>query len=181
MKALIVVLIVLGFLGTLFLGTYISVNNHDARLRNAIAAKEQAREAVFDETWKSVQQVAQVANKYAEEFKKIYPELMAGRYGNARGGALLSFITEANPNFDTALYIKLANVIEAKRSEFTMVQKQLIDLGREHKNLLTTFPGSLLVRNQVQVEIKVISSERTKEVINSGMDNNIDVFGDEAK
>ena len=160
----------------LFFIMSISLNNQDAVLRNTLKAKESAREAVYDETWKSIKQIAQVTDKYAGDFKEVFPKLMEGRYGNARGGALLSFVTEANPTLDPTLYTKLANVIEAKRAEFTTTQKQLLDLKREHDNLLDTFPGTFFVRNKEKVGVKVISSTRSKEAVETGIDDDTKVF-----
>lgn len=176
MKALIVSLSSVVFLGVIFAVMFVSLNNQDKVLRNSIKAKESSREAVFDETWKTIKQVAQISDKYSKDFKEIYPQLMEGRYGNEKGGSLMKFITESNPNFDTSLYVKLSNVVEAKRAEFTTAQKQIIDLKREHDNLLDTFPGSFLISNREKVEIKVITSGHTKEVMESGEDNQVDLF-----
>lgn len=154
----------------------ISYSNTEIRLRNQLTAKESARVAIFDETWKSVKQIAQVTDKYAEDFKEIYPELMSERYGNARGGALMSWVQESNPDLSTDLYQKLANVIEIKRAEFTNIQRQVIDVKREHDNILDTFPGSHFLADRQKIDITVISSEKTKGVISSGEENNIDIF-----
>lgn len=162
------------------LGTYfllnVSYNNTDKRLRNTLTAKEGARQAVYDETWKSIKQIAQVSEKYSADFKEIYPKLMEGRYGNARGGALLSFVTESNPDLSTDLYKKLANTIEIKRAEFTNIQKQLLDIKREHDNLLDTFPGSHFLSGLEKTVVVVITSSKTKAVIESGEENDISVF-----
>lgn len=176
MKALIVGLLGLGTIVFLFFIMSIQYNNRDAMLRNSFVAKESDREVIYDETWKTIKQIAQVSDKYSKDFKEIYPELIAGRYGNARGGSLLSFITESNPTFDTSLYAKLTNVIEAKRSEFTNVQEELIDVKREHDNLLTMFPGSFFVRNQTRLKIILVSSDKSKETVTTGIENDVDLF-----
>ena len=173
-------LIVAALSGLLLVGTYIllniSYNNSDKRFRNQLTAKEAARVAVFDETWKSVKQIAEVTDKYANDFKEIYPELMEGRYGNSRGGALMSWVQESNPDLSTDMYKKLANVIEIKRAEFTNIQKQLLDIKREHDNLLDTFPGSHFLSGKDKVEVEVISSSKTKAIIDAGEENDISVF-----
>lgn len=176
MKTLIVALGSVLLVGILLAVAFVSLNNKDRTLRNAIKAKESSREAVFDETWKTIQQVAQVSDKYSKDFKEIYPKLMEGRYGKENGNLLLKFVTESNPNFDTSLYSKLINVIEVQRAQFTTSQKQIIDLKREHDNLLDTFPGSLLITNREKVEIKIITSTRTKEVMETGKDDNVNLF-----
>jgi len=80
---------------------YVSYSNSEVRLRNEAEAQQEKLEVVFDATWKIIQQKAGVSSQYAKDFKEIYPELMEGRYNNDRGGALMSWITEHNPEFDT--------------------------------------------------------------------------------
>src|ERR1041385_4848867 len=107
--------ILLGFLGVIAVLVliaivgYVSLSNQEKRLRNLISAQQDTNAAVYDQTWKIISEQANIADQYKEAFAQIYPDLMEGRYGNARGGALLSFITEHNPTFDTRLYEKVAN------------------------------------------------------------------------
>ena len=123
-----------------FSGMYASYTNGEVRLRNQLAAQQEANKAVFDNTWKILQQQAGVTNEYKESFKEIYPKLMEGRY--AEGGQMMKWVQEANPQFDTSLYKTLMNSIEAQRTNFTREQRKLIDLKREHDNLLQTIPSN---------------------------------------
>lgn len=158
-----------------------SYNNTEISLRNQTVAQQKANEAVFDQTWKIISQQAQIANEYKNSFEKIYPQLMEGRYGNARGGALLSFITESNPNFDTKLYSQLANSIEIQRTEFTREQKKLIDIKREHDVLRQSFPSNLFVGNRPEIQITIVTSHKTEETFRTGKDEDIEVFGKDKK
>lgn len=153
---------------------FVTTNNRDASLRNQFQAKERSREAIYDETWKTIKQIAQVSDKYSEDFKKIYPELMEGRY--KEGGSLMKFVTESNPNFDTSLYQKLSNVIESKRSQFTASQEELIDVKREHDNLQTMFPSSLFVMNKERIKITIVSSTKSKDTIDTGIEDEVDIY-----
>jgi len=152
---------------------WMSYNNTEIRLRNQIGAQQKSNEAVFDNTWKIIKEQAGIADQYKEAFAKIYPDLMAGRYGNARGGALLSFITESNPQFDTKLYEKVSNSIEAQRTVFTNEQKKLLDLKREHDNVRMTFPGSVFVGSRPAIEVVVVTSTRTEKAFNTGKDDDL--------
>jgi len=167
------VIVVGGIIGLM----YVSYSNSEVRLRNQVTAQQKSNEAVFDNTWKIISQQAQIADQYKEAFKKIYPDLMAGRYGNARGGALMSFITESNPTFDVKLYEKVANSVEAQRTVFTNEQRKLIDIKREHDNVRTTFPGSFFVGSRAEVQIVIVTSSKTDAAFKAGKDDDTVLFG----
>jgi hypothetical protein len=154
----------------------ISYKNTEVRLRNQIGAQQESNEAVFDNTWKIISQQADISSEYRDAFKEIYPELMEGRYGNARGGSLMSFIHESNPNFDTSLYEKLSASVEGQRTVFTREQQKLIDLKREHDNIRMTFPGSFFVGDRAAVAINIVKSERTNTIFIVGEENEVDLF-----
>lgn len=156
---------------------YVSYNNAEVRLRNQAEAQQQNLEVVYDATWKIIQQKAGVSSQYALDFKEIYPELMEGRYDNELGGALMSWITEHNPEFDTALYQDLMRSIEAERTKFAREQLRLLDIKREHDNVRETFPGSLFVGSRPEIEIKLVTSAKTGEAFSTGQENDVELFG----
>ncbi len=90
---------------------------------------------------------------------------------------LMKWVTEANPEFDASLYKTLMNTIEGSRNEFTMVQKQLIDIDRELKTMKVTFPNSLVLKNKPDLDIKLVTSGKTKEAFETGEENEINPFG----
>lgn len=101
---------------------------------------------------------------------------MEERYGNQRGGALLSFIKESNPNFDVSLYSKVQNAISDERKEFTFHQDKLIDMERQHRNLLRTKPTSFFFNLSDTIHITLVTSSRTNESYLTGEDNDVDLF-----
>lgn len=155
---------------------YAHSHNTEVQLRASIEAQQKVCLSSFDKTWKIIQQQAQVAERYKTTFKEIYPQLMEGRYGNARGGALMSFIQESNPQFDTRLFDRLAASIEAQRTAFHRDQQLLIDRKREHDVFLQSFPVSLIVGSRSKVEIQLITSARTEEAYQSGQENDLELF-----
>ena len=158
---------------SLILGlAYVSISNQEIKLRNKIEAQEQNIESFYDKMWKILQEKAGVSNQYKEAFKEIYPSLMEGRYGNARGGALMSWVTEHNPEFKTDLYIELTRSIEAERTGFFIEQKKMIDMVNQHRIMQNTLPSKLVVGNREPITYVVISSDSTKEIMNSRVDNN---------
>lgn len=167
----------IGLLMVIIIGsTWMGYNNRESRLRNAISAQVKANSAEYDNMWKTIAQMAEVSDNYKESFKEIYVGIMDGRYSKG-DGTLMKWITESNPNFDTKLYEKVVNAIEGKRAEFTESQKKLIDLGREHDNMLTTMPGNLFLFYRDKIDIKVITSTRTENVFTSGIDDDISLRG----
>lgn len=156
--------------------TGISISNKEVKLRSTITAQKEVVESYFDKMWKVIEQKAQVANEYKVAFKEIYPALIEGRYGNEQGGTLMKWITESNPTFDVSLYKDLMKSIEAERAGFFMEQKRLIDLNNEHRIIRNTFPGSFFIGNRPDIEIKIISSSKTKAIIEQGEENDINLF-----
>jgi hypothetical protein len=173
-------------LGGIVLVMYISLNNKEKRGRNLTEAQQNVCQANFDKMHKVIVQTAQVPERFIEQskeaFKEIYPQLMEGRYSNERGGALMSWVSEHNPNFDMAavgkMYERLQVVIEANRNEYFNEQEKLISYRNNHKNLIETWPGSMFIKKErrVPVEITVITSTFTEDVYRTGKEDDIDLF-----
>jgi hypothetical protein len=170
----IVAVFVVGMLGV----SYVSYSNSEIVLRNQIEAQQEANQTVFDQVWKIIQQQAGVTSEYKDSFKEIYSEIMDKRYDNARGGALMSWIHEHNPEFDSSLYGKLMDSIEVQRTQFTTVQKRLIDLKREHDNMLEVFPSSvfLSIAGREEIDIQIVTSTKTKETFATEVEDDIGLF-----
>ena len=126
--------------------------------------------------WKVIQQKAQVTTEYKDAFAKIYPEIISGRYSGDGDGSLMKWVTESNPNFDTSLYTDLMQSIEILRSEFQRNQETMLDLVREHKTLCTTYPGRWFISNTMEIEYTVISSTKSKVVMETGIDDDVKLF-----
>lgn len=179
MKTIIITLSIVGILllgaGLIFFN-YVSLNDREVKLRNQIQTQNKVCEAFYDKMWKIINQKAQVAEQYKSAFKEIYPELIEGRYGNEKGGTLLKFIQESNPNFDISLYSDLSESIEAERTGFFMEQKKLLDINNEHINIRSTFFGKLFLGNRPDEKINIITSDKTQKVFEQGKDNDVNLF-----
>lgn len=154
-------------IGIIGVVTYFNYSNQEIRLTNQMDAQKETNEAFFDKMWKIIQQKAGVSNEYRDAFASIYPDLIKGRYSNG-GGQLMSWIVEQNPDFDTSLYRDLSRSIEVERTGFFNEQKKLVDLKREHDNLLQVFPSSLFLKNRNSQDITIIKSEKTEQVFDIG-------------
>ena len=152
----------------------ISYSNTEIRLRNQIAAQQDANAVIYDKVWKVIAQKAQVTEKAKDSFKEMYVPLMEGRY--ARGGSFMKWIKEHNPQFDFSLFKDLMNSIEALRAEFANVQIRLRDLKREHDNLIGTFPGSWFLSDRKPIKVQLVTSGQTQKTFETGEENEINVF-----
>lgn len=173
---LITLLVILGCGAATFAGMYFSYNNKEIALRAKAEAQVGKIEGVHDKMWKVIQQKAQVTTEYKDAFAEIYPDIISGRYSGDGDGSLMKWVTESNPNFDTSLYIDLMQSIEILRSEFQRNQETMLDLVREHKTLCTTYPGRWFISNTMEIEYTVISSTKSKVVIETGIDDDVKLF-----
>jgi hypothetical protein len=167
-----VLLVALSLIG---ISMYFSYNNQDAKIRAQVEAQRGKIEGVHDKMWKTLQQKAQVTDEYKDAFKEIYPALIEGRYSQG-DGSMMKWITEANPDFDTSLYKDLMQSIELNREEFRKTQERMLDILREHNVLLTTVPSKWFIKNKETIEYTVISSTRSKVVMDTGLDDDVNLF-----
>lgn len=134
-------------IGLIFFAANIRITNKEVTLRKRVTAQQDVCKANFDKMFKVIAQTAQVPEqlmeKSKEAFKEIYTPLMEGRYSNERGGALMSWVTESNPQFDlnaiAPLYEKLQIAIESNREQYFIEQKKLIDIHREHSTYINMY------------------------------------------
>ncbi len=173
---LIGVILIGGFAGITGL-TWLHYHNREVGLRNQIAASQTALKSDFDAMWKIISQKAQIAEQYKDGFKDIYSDLISGRYKDGKQDALLRFIQESNPQFDITLYASLSRSVEAQRTKFADRQRQLLDLKREHDDLLTKGVSSMFVGGRPHIDVTIVTSEKTEDVFNTGQDNDVDIFG----
>ena len=164
--------------GLVTLGMYFSYNNREISLRQEAEAQRGKIEACHDAMWKILKQQAQVSDEYKTAFEEIYPKLIEGRYSQDGGDSkfFMKWIQESNPNFDTRLYQTLMESIEVQRLTFEKAQERMLDIIREHETLCKTVPGSWFIKDKSPIEYEVISSTKTKIVMETGIDDDIDLF-----
>lgn len=171
----IVVIAVVVIIGIVWFSMSVSYQNQEVRYVNQFKAENQKIEAVYDNMWKSIQQIAEVTDNYKDSFKDIYVQITDARY-DKDNGVLMKWIQESNPNFDTSLYQKLAGVIEVERKRFLNAQTKIIDIVREHNNMLDVIPSKWFLSGKDYLEYEVISSSRSKNVMETRMDDDVSVF-----
>ena len=147
-------------------------NNEEKTLRNKAEAEIGVLEASVDNCWKKIVQVSKASEKYEQAFKESYTEIFNARYDD--NNPLMNWIKEDNPKLDSSIYKKIQDVIDSERDNVLNQQATVLDVIREHKTLCETWPGNWFIDNKSEIEFKVISSTRTKEIMKTGIDDNID-------
>ena len=119
MKKIVIVIIavIIGIFVISGISMYFTYNNQEISLRNEAEAQRGKIEGCHDKMWKVIAQQAQISDKYASDFDKIYTHIMSERY-DANDGSLMKWITEANPQFDASLYKNSMQSVEVLRTEF---------------------------------------------------------------
>lgn len=154
----------------------VGISNGEIKLRNKITAKVDVIDAYYDKMWKTIKQQAGVTEEYKESFKEIYPALMEGRYSGDNKGKLMLWIKEDNPEFKPDLLNKLMASIEGLRDGFFTEQKQYRAMIEQHDNMRMVFPSSMIVGGRPQIVAKMITSSQTKEVRETGEENDVELF-----
>lgn len=153
---------------------YFSYNNNEVNLRQEAEAQRGKVEAVYDNMWKIIHQTNEVKNNYSADFKEVVKGTMEGRYSKG-DGSLMKLIVEQNPNLNPNMYARVMDAIQVERTNFTKQQERMLDIIREHTTLCNTMPSKWFISNRKPIEYTIISSTRAKEVVTSGIDDNVEL------
>jgi len=176
--------VVLGIVGILVLialvggcsviGTY----NQEVSLRATIEQKQTDNKNEMDNMKKKICQVAQVSEKAMESLKDIVCGYAEARKGGENPNLIMNWIKESVPNVDTSTFNNLQNIIAGSRDAFTMRQKELLDLKREHDKLLRSFPSNVILSmfGRKPIDVTIVTSTKTEEAFKTGRDDETDVF-----
>lgn len=162
-----------------FVGIYVvSTLNKETGQANALNAKQRDNQSELDNTIKKISQTGQVTVAQKEALKEIIVGHAEERSAGKQGGSLANWIHEAVPNVDTSTFNNLQNLIAASRDRWTMQQKELLDLNREHDNTITMFPSSLVCSlfGRKKIDVTIVTSTRTEKAFETGVDDDISVF-----
>ena len=159
-----------------FFSMSIGYKNDEVKLRNLITSKQNMNVVDHDNTFKKISQGAQVTKKFAEDFDKVYSNIMDKRYKGNVENAFFNVVKEHNPEFSNDLYKELVKTINASRDDFTERQRELTAMGKQHNDLLTVFPGSFFLSDIEPIEIQLVSSTHSQEVFKTGKDDDVELF-----
>lgn len=162
-----------------FGGQAIGIFNRFATLRAAFDNKQIDNTSEHDNMWKKISQVAQVTDAQKEAIKDIMVGYAQARsQGRDGSGSFVNAVREVVPNMDTTTFNNLQNVIVGSRDSFTMRQKELLDIKREHDTLRTTFPGNFVavIFKVEELKAKIVTSTKTEKAFETGKDDDVSVF-----
>lgn len=170
-----ILFIVAAVVAIVIISMYFTYNNKEINLRKEAEAQLGKIESVHDKMWKVIKQKANVTEQYCEMFEKVYPDIIAGRY-SGDGAMSMKWIHEANPAIDTALYKDLMQAIEIQREHLNIAQTRMLDVIREREALIESYPSRWFISNKEKIEYEVITSTRSKTVMNTRIDDDIEMF-----
>lgn len=157
-----------------FLG--ISYRNAAARNRIEFTAQEQRIEASFDEMWKTIQQTAEVDQRYRQDVMELVRGYASDR-GGTGGAGFAQLLTEAVPDIDPNTANRLMGVIDGRREGFKRDQNVYVGIASENNKMVATFPGSLFLTPGDLLEAKIVSSGKTQEVMQTRAEESVSVYG----
>ena len=162
------VVLVLGFVG---------FQNNCNGYEIGIQKQDEQNSNVYDNGWKKVKEVSQVPNMEAENIKRVYDDVMKGRYGAEGSKALFQAIAEQNPQLSQSLYVKIQQVVEEFRNSFQQSQKELVARKEAYEMFLRTNTSSRIYNTFAgypKIDLskyKVITSETTDKVFDTRRDD----------
>lgn len=167
--------LVLGGIGLIY---GVSTYNSQASLKNTYEMKVKDNSSEFDNMWKKISQVTQIADAKKEAFREIF-----NGYANARtpqdAGRAMFWVKENAPNLDLSVYDKAQNIIVGSRDSWTFRQKELVGIAEAYNKNLVTFPKNFFLGmfGFQKIDPKVITSSRTEEVFRTGKDDDVNLRG----
>ncbi len=159
-------------------GSYITYYNYGVRTENALEAKLRDNQQLLGKHSTQIAEMAQVNEMYRDDLKEVYTAVVEGRYGEDGSQALMQWIGEHNPNFDSALYTSLSQKIQSNRDEFANQQRQLLDMKRAYENSLDVVWSGFWLRmagfpKMNLDDIVIITSTHSIKAYETGVDDGI--------
>lgn len=154
------------------ISSVIGLNNDFVAQEAGLTAQYKQNQNNYDNMVKKVVEVAQVPAMMTEDLEKLTKAAIQGRYGKDGSKAVFQFIQEHNPTVDSAIYVKIQQVIEAGRNSFEAEQKMLLDKKRVYETQLNTFPSGVIARvlgfPRIDLaKIDIVTSEETQKVFDT--------------
>lgn len=153
---------VLAVAGITFVGMFFSYNNKHVEYHNQYEAQTGVVETRLDNMWKIISDKFSMSQEYAKDFKDV-AKTNATNFG--QGGEMWKWVQATYPQIDPSIYKEVMSTIESERKGLEIAQKRIIDIAREHNNLVMTFPSKWFISDKQTLEWVVISSKESKEIM----------------
>lgn len=163
MKYTVIGLVSLFFVGVVVVfGMYISYNNTHVDFHNQYEAQNGVIETRLDNMWKIISDKFSMSQQYADDFKKV-AATNSSNFG--QGGEMWKWVQATYPQIDSSIYKEVMSSIESERKGLENAQKRIIDICREHNNLIMKVPSSWFISDRTPLEWVVISSKESKNIM----------------
>lgn len=121
---------------------YFSASNYAVKAEAGLEATWTNNQNILGNYTLKVQEIASVPEMYKNDLKEVLQAEFTGRYGADGSKATMQWIHERSNTFDSTMYTKIQQVIEAGRNEFQAAQTRLVDEKRAYVTELGTVPRS---------------------------------------
>ena len=137
-------------------------------LEQSIEQQYTANKSNYDSMVKSAKEMVQVTDMYAEDFERIYKDLIEGR--NQDTELLFKVVHESNPNLDSSIYTTLQRELSANRKTFDNNQAKVIDRIREYNSFVQKkfITAAILNKQTIDSNKYILTSTDTQNAFESG-------------
>lgn len=197
-KGLIIGLVSTGVIALVLVLSSVSWYNEAVSLEKTTKAQYLDNKNEYDAFWKKVKEVAQVPEKYKNDFKEVLVSETEAKFGEGGSNAMFQWFKDREINFDAGQYQKIQNVIESGRNDFKRAQSSLLDKQRKYETHLDKAFGSMVsgifgmpkeVRGELAprtdrdgdgiktvLDYPIVTSKKTEKAFADGEDEAITVF-----
>lgn len=158
--------LVLAF-GAVMLFMYFGYNNQHVDYHTQYDAQVKVIETRLDNMWKIISDKFSMSQQYADDFKEV-AKVNATNFGE--GGEMWKWVQATYPQIDASIYREVMATIESERKGLENAQKKIIDVSREHNNLIAKVPSSWFISDKEKLDWNVISSKESKAIMITGED-----------
>lgn len=129
------IIVVLLAVSALIVGatSYITYANYGNEQENIINTGYQNNQNILSQYSLKIIEASKVSDKYSEKLKELVEGAISARYGEDGSQAAMQWITEQNPTIDSAVYLKIQQLIESGRNEYQVAQSSLLDKCNVYK------------------------------------------------
>lgn len=130
------VLALIGITAFVAISSYVSAANYGNKAEKELDAVWVNNQNVLGQYTLKVQEAAQIPAMYTADLKSVVTAAVEGRYGAGGSQAVMQWLKEANVPFDSTMYTKMQQIIEAGRNQFQTEQTRMIDVKRSYETNL---------------------------------------------
>lgn len=120
-------------------------NRRERDLRNEAEAHRKILESTYDRIWKEIKTRCGLSEEHRRSFNNVYPSLLDREMDD---DTMLNWILDCNIDFDPEEYPIVMENIEDDRAKFVAHQRRMMNIIREHRELLQKRMARAVVKNQ---------------------------------